>query len=223
MPLIRSEAIVLDVVDLHEYDRIVTFLTAGHGQKKGVAKGARRKYSRFAGQLQPLAKVDITWFSKPGAELVRVSDLDLLRTVEPLHRQLETLLLGEYLADHMVEFAQEDEESERLYRLLDSSIEALLGGVDPAVAARYFEVWVLRLSGIFPVPIECPQCGTSFRDVRVVLPNGGDGLVCAACHPPSEDEIVSNGVLEFLIRTRMENQSALAEAKVESEALAGVE
>lgn len=223
MPLCRSEAILLDVIDLHEYDRIVTFLTSSHGRKKGVAKGARRKYSRFAGQLQPLAKVDVTWFSKQGAELVRVSDLDLLRTAEPLHRQLETLLLGEYLADHMVEFAQEDEESERLYRLLDSTIEAMLAGVDPSLAARYFEVWVLRLSGIFPVPVECPQCGTSFRDVRVVLPDGGDALICANCHPPSEDEIVSDAVTEFLIRSRIESQSDLEKSGIEASALAGVE
>jgi len=223
MSLTTSEAILLDVVDLHEYDRIVSFLTPEYGRKKGVAKGARRKYSRFAGQLQPLAKVEITWFSKHGAELVRVSDIDLLRSAEPLYRQLESLLLGGYLADHMVEFAQENEESSRLYRLLDSTIEALLAGVDLAVAARYFEVWVLRLSGIFPVPIECPQCGTSFREVRVVLPNGGEALLCANCYPPSDDEIVSDGVLEFLIRTRIESQAELAAAGVDPGALAGVE
>ena len=159
--LSSSEAILLDVVDLGEYDRIVSFLTPEHGRLRGVAKGARRKYSRFAGHLQPLAKVQVTWASKEGRDLVRLSDLDLLRSAEPLYRDLETLVIGGYIADHLAEFAQENEESRRLYRLLDATVEALLGGVDVALATRYFEVWVLRLAGIFPVPVECPQCGNA--------------------------------------------------------------
>jgi DNA repair protein RecO (recombination protein O) len=223
MQLTSSEAILLDVVDLHEYDRIVSFLTPEHGLKKGVAKGARRKYSRFAGQLQPLAKVDVTWFSKERAELARISSVDLVRSAEPLYRELETLLLGGYLADHMVEFAQENEESRRLYRLLDTTIEALLEGVDAGLATRYFEVWVLRLSGIFPVPIECPQCGTSFLEASAVLPHRAEFLLCARCHPPSDDEILSDNVLEFLIRSRVESQASLAASGVDPATLAGVE
>ena len=60
VPSVRTfsgEALILDVFDLQEKDRIVTLLTRERGKKKGVAPGARRKYSRFAGQLQPLAKV----------------------------------------------------------------------------------------------------------------------------------------------------------------------
>jgi DNA repair protein RecO (recombination protein O) len=57
--LLASEALLLDVAELHDRDRIVTFLTREHGKKRGVAQGARRKYSRFAGQLQPLAKVHL--------------------------------------------------------------------------------------------------------------------------------------------------------------------
>ena len=51
MSLTSAEAILLDVVDLHDRDRIVTFLTRERGKLRGVARGARRKYSRFAGQL----------------------------------------------------------------------------------------------------------------------------------------------------------------------------
>ena len=40
---------------LHDRDRIVTFLTREYGKKRGVARGARVKHSRFGGQLQPLA------------------------------------------------------------------------------------------------------------------------------------------------------------------------
>ena len=61
-----AEALLLDAFDLQDGDRIVTFLTRDRGKVRGVAKGAKRKYSRFAGQLQPLAKVKVTWFEKEG-------------------------------------------------------------------------------------------------------------------------------------------------------------
>jgi DNA repair protein RecO (recombination protein O) len=175
-----SEALLLDVRDLHERDRIVTFLTRERGKKSGVARGARMRHSRFAGQLQPLAKARITWFEKEGRDLVRISAVDLLRPVHRLQADLEGILLGSYLADHMLEFAQEDESSELLFRLLDSTLEALLEGADQDVAARYFECWMLRLAGIFPSPDACPQCGEPLAG-RAVLPAHGETLVCLAC------------------------------------------
>ena len=180
MLLHTSEALLLDVRDLAERDRIVTFLTRERGKKSGVARGARAPHSRFAGQLQPLAKAQITWFEKPGRDLVRISAVELVRPVHRLQADLEGILLGSYLADHMLEFAQEDESSELLFRLLDSTLEALLDGVDQDVAARYFECWVLRLGGIFPVPDACPRCATPLA-ARAVLPPHGETLLCPAC------------------------------------------
>ena len=223
MQLTTSEAILLDVVDLAEYDRIVSFLTPEQGQLRGVAKGARRKYSRFAGQLQPLAKVRATWHSKEGRELVRLSGFDLLRSAEPLYRDLETLLVGGYMADHMLEFAQQNEESARLYRLLDSTLAALLEGVDLSLATRYYEVWVLRLSGIFPVPVECPNCGRSLLETGAVLPHDEVALVCRECHPGGDDELVSREVLEVLLRTRFESLKEMAQKPPRVAALKGAE
>lgn len=206
MRLLASEALLLDVVDLHDRDRIVTFLTREHGKKRGVAQGARRKYSRFAGQLQPLAKVHLEWFEKEHRDLVRVRAVDLIRPAHRLQADLEGNLLGSYLADHVLEFAQEEEPSENLYRLLDSTLEALLAGADRDLAARYFETWILRLQGIFPAPRACPLCERPFGPAGAVLPNGGDALICADC--ASADDLrgarVGPEVLDFLNRTARE-------------------
>src|SRR6266496_1260972 len=96
MGLQTTEALILDVRDLHDRDRIVTFLTREFGKKKGVAKGARLKHSRFGGQLQPLAKVQVTWFEKEGSELGRISSVDLVRPAHRLQSDLEGILLGSY-------------------------------------------------------------------------------------------------------------------------------
>lgn len=205
-----GEAIILDVFDLHETDRIVTFLTRERGKTKGVARGARRKYSRFAGELQPLARVQVRWFEKEGRELVRIGDVDLVRPAHRLQEDLEGILVGGYLAEHLAEFVQEDEAAELPFRLLDSTVEALLAGVDRDLAARYFEAWVLRLSGIFPPPVECPLCEGSFVERGAVLPPGDEALVCAKCAGGSVGLAVPPEVIDFLLRLGRERLPDLA-------------
>lgn len=176
-----AEALVLDVFDLQDRDRIVTFLTREQGKVRGVAKGARRKYSRFAGHLQPLAKVQVTWFEKEGRDLVRIASVEPVRLAQHMLADLEGILLGSYLTEHLTVFVQENEPGELYFRLLDSTVEALASGVDRDLAARWFETWMLRLAGIFPIPRECPLCGRPLLAEGAVLPASGEGLVCREC------------------------------------------
>ncbi len=208
MLTLGAPALILDVVDLQERDRIVTFLTSEHGQRRGVARGSRTKYSRFAGQLQPLAKAQISWFEKDGADLVRINDVSLLRPAAGLQSDLEGILLGSYLAEHMKEFTLENEPSEKFFRLLDSTLEALLAGGDRILAARYFEVWVLRLSGIFPPPRACPLCERALER-RAAFLESESALVCAECGGENH-WMLGAGELDFLMRSARENLSTLA-------------
>ncbi len=218
MALITAEALILDVRDLHDRDRIVTFLTREHGKKSGVAKGARVKHSRFGGQLQPLAKVQVTWFEKEGRDLGRISSVELVRTAHPLQVDLEGILLGSYLADHLLEFAQEGEASDYFYRLLDSTIEALLAGVDRDLAARYFESWVLRLAGVFPAPTACPSCGLSYPPEGAMLPRSGENLLCLECGGRSGLS-VSPAALDFLCRIGRESLPVISGAAASGPAI----
>lgn len=209
MGLQTAEALILDVRDLHDRDRIVTFLTREHGKRSGVAKGARVKHSRFGGQLQPLAKVQVTWFERDGRDLVRVSSVELIRAAQSLQSDLEGLLLGSYLADHLLEFAQEGEASDHLYRLLDSTLQALAGGVDRDLATRYFEAWVLRIAGVFPAPHVCPSCGRPFPPEGAMLPRSGETILCLDCGGPSGFAVAPES-LEFLCRIGREALPATA-------------
>jgi len=210
VPLHSAEALILSVADLHDRDRIVVFLTRDLGKKRGVAKGARTRHSRYAGQLQPLAKVQVTWFAKEGAELARISSVELVRAAGKLLEDLDDLLLGAYLTEHLLEFAQEDEVSEPMFRLLDTTIEALLEGIDRDLAARYFESWILRLGGIFPAPRECPQCGEDLAVKGATLPRGADSLLCLDCGG-RHGLILRSDTIDFLRRIGRQNLTRAAE------------
>jgi DNA repair protein RecO (recombination protein O) len=221
MALETSEAIILDVYDLHEYDRIVAFLTRDFGKKRGVARGARRKFSRFAGQLQPLAKIRATWFEKPQSDLVRISSIEVVRSAEPLTRDLEGILMSGYLADHMLEFAQENEEDDLLFRLLDTTLTAICSGIDRALAARYFEAWVLRLSGLFPAPVRCPSCGGDLAERGAALSAGDDSLLCGGCSGGGFE--VGQAALRFFRRIDNESLVQIAQRPPSTEVLAECE
>ena len=210
MQMVSAEALLLDVFNLHEFDRIVTYLTAERGKKRGVASGARRKYSRFAGQLQPLSKVKLDWVEKGERDLVRIGTVATIRPARGLDENLEDILLGTYLADHIVEFAQENESSTALFRLLDSTLVSLMGGVNRSLAARYFEVWVLRLSGLFPSPVLCPQCDRELIGGRAVLSQDDESIICDQCPGGAERMLViGSETLEFLRRLGRENLESM--------------
>ncbi len=217
----QAEAILLSVMDLQEADRVVEFLTREQGKRRGVARGAKRRYSRFAGEMQPLAKARVDWFEKEGRDLVRVASIELVRAPKALVADLESILLGAYLAEQMSVFAQEGEPSEAYFRLLDSTLEALEAGADRELAARYFECWTLRLAGLFPAPGECTECGEPLDSGAVLAPTG-EALLCPRCGGPRAKE-VSAGALEFLRRISRENLPRMAERSSTPGVLAEVE
>lgn len=218
MGLQTADALILEVRDLQERDRIVVFLTRERGKLSGVAKGARTKHSRFAGLLQPLARVRLTWYEREGRDLVRLSSVDLERPAAPLQQDLDDILLGSYLAEHLLVFAQENEPARLYFRLLDSTLEALLAGVDRDLAARYFESWMLRLAGLYPPPLHCPGCGR--RLVEGAVTSRAEGLVCVECAGGSEGPppalppgvlAVSSEVVVFLLRITAESLPEMAQ------------
>lgn len=66
MKSIRTKAIVLRRTDYGEADRIIQFITPGHGIVSAIAKSVRREKSRLAGGIELFARCDITITSGKG-------------------------------------------------------------------------------------------------------------------------------------------------------------
>ena len=160
MPLFTADALVLRTYKLGEADRIVVFLTRDRGKKRGVAKGARRPRSKFAGALEPLTEARIAYFESERRELVGLNYAETVRSPLMLMGAMrdnrpggiDSQALGyvEYFAELIDEWAQEADADDRLYRLGTSMLEALASGVPVDPLARYFEYWLLRLQGVYP-------------------------------------------------------------------------
>ncbi len=197
MQLFDDHAFVLETRDLSDSDRVVVLFTREHGTKQGAARGAKRRFSRFAGQLQPLSLVKVQWSEKPERQLVRIRSLELVRSAQPLLEELEGILLACYLAETVAVFAADSDADPVLFRLVDSTVQALLDGVAADLAARYFEVWVLRLAGIFPPPTNCPNCFQPIVD-RAVLPPTSESLLCPDCTSSATGLTIGPSPLDLL-------------------------
>ena len=202
MPLYTTEAIVLRTYKLGEADRIVVFLTRDRGKRRGVAQGARRMRSRFGGALEPLTRVEVTYFEKESRELVS------LNYAEPLSSPLWSVrgdALGHlgYFAELIDECALEGDADERLYRLGRSVIDALAAGAPVEALARYFEYWLLRLQGVYPTQLDALSLSDdALAFLQASARIGPDGVGRLAPSPRALREL--EAVHRALIATHLE-------------------
>jgi DNA repair protein RecO (recombination protein O) len=213
----RSEALVLRTYKLGEADRIVVFLTRDRGKKRGVAQGARRARSRFVGALEPLTRGDVQYYERENRELVRINYVEPSRS--PLafagNRSDAALSYVSYFAELIDEWAQEADPSETLFRLGASALDALAAGAPAETLARYFEYWLLRLQGVYPSLLACPDCGQSLADGAAVVMRERVMLCrrCAAAHTGASAAL-SADAMAFLRAARRMTPEGVAAAEL---------
>ena len=177
-----SEAFILGTHALREKDRIVAFLTRDAGQKRGVARGARNPRSAFAGTLEPMTEARVLYFEKDGRELVSITSVDVIRSSFALSDQLDRALLVSAFAESLQTFVSDSDPAEPFYRLARHAMDALFAAGDAAAVSAYFDVWILKLSGLFPSPRECAACGRPLGpDEPLLFDESRPGFVGREC------------------------------------------
>src|SRR5205085_5861998 len=182
MPLHTTEAYVLRTYALAEADKICIFMTRDMGKVRGVAHGARKMKSRFGSALEPFTQVSLTFFQKEGRELMSVSGCEIVRSQFHIAaRSVETASAFSYLAELLNEFLPDNEPNERLYRLVTASLDAIAQGSDLDRVLRYFETWVLRLTGYFPDTFVCAACEERISESEPTFLTMEGAPRCQAC------------------------------------------
>lgn len=182
MALVTTEAIVLRSYNLAEADRIVVCLTRGAGLVRAVARGARRMKSRFGAALEPFSFINLVFYEKENRELVTISQADIVKSNFDLASSPEVGRVLAYIAELVGDFAPPHEANDKLYRMVRACIEAL--AISPASSSpllRYFEVWLLRLAGLFPDMAVCNDCHNAFRDDESSFVDAEGSARCSNC------------------------------------------
>ena len=157
---------------------------------RAAVRGARGK-SKRAAALQLLTEVSLTYFRREGADLARVDGLEIVASAFDLASRSESAMLLPYLAESALTFVPESEQGGDVYRLVRHVLDALVAGVQARLAARYFEVWLLRFAGVLPEE-DAPPAVRPLLDAMRRLP-----LVALAQAPQAPDAL---GTLEDVTR-----------------------
>ncbi len=192
MSVLTSEAVVLRTWPLRESDLIVSFFTRDYGRMKGVAKAALKSRKRFGGALEPMTLARAWFAERPRQELVRLDQLEILRS--PLSGPVDHVRLAvlSFFAELIDEALPEHDPQETVFRLLVSVLE-VTSAAPPSAPANgaaleiapswmpltYFSLWMTRLMGLLPDVSRCTVCGDPLQPGEVWFHNYSDGLFCA--------------------------------------------
>jgi DNA repair protein RecO (recombination protein O) len=185
MPLAESDAVILRAGALGEADKLVEFFSRRFGRLRGVAPNARRSRRRFGAALEPLSRVQVSFFERESRELVRLSEAELVEAYWDARGDWERSVA----LNQIVELAQwllpEREPAERAFRLLLAVLERMKRAESVWLPLTYYQLWMVRLSGWLPGLEQCSRCGKPLEDKLYVSADRGDAC-CPACRRPGQ-------------------------------------
>ena len=149
MVLLQSEALTLRTYPYSEAHQIAVFLSRDFGKLRAMAYGARSRRRAFGSGLEPLTHVRISVTRKEQQELGVLKSCEIVRALPAYELSWEVNLHFGYFSELLLEFSNEEEAAERLFRL----VLAVLGQIHEKpilLLARYLEFWLLRLEGVLP-------------------------------------------------------------------------
>src|ERR1039458_2858234 len=178
MSVLTSEAVVLRTWPVQEADLIVSIFTRDYGRVKGGVKAARKSRTRFGGALEPMT-VTRAWFAeRPGQELVRLDQLEIVRS--PLSRPVDQarITVLSFVAEVLDQALPDHDPQETVFRLLLAVLDQTTVE-QPWMPLTYFSLWMTRLMGLLPDIAHCTACGAALVAGETSFNMHGDGLFCA--------------------------------------------
>lgn len=176
----QTPAIVLQVRDYGEADRLVNFLTPDTGRVTGIAKHAKKSRRRFANCLEPLNRVVFHLSPRARGDLEFLQQAELVNPFSNLRRDLRRLAAAAILAELAGELSAPVEATGAIFQTLNLALEFLDGGGDPDSLLPSFLLHLLKLGGYGPRWESCRECGREpAPPLSFSIAKGG--VVCGSC------------------------------------------
>lgn len=187
MPLVSTDATILQAFPYSETSKILRLLTPEHGVQSVIAKGARRPRSRYGGILEPFTDGVASFYYREHRDLHNLSDFELGRPRQALGRDLVRFGGASLLAEIVMRTASQQAAPE-VFRHVRASLNALEGapegGAEPVALARTWSL--IATLGFGPALDRCVGCGEAVRnDAELFFDYTAGGVHCGACGAPA--------------------------------------
>ncbi|MEZ6189014.1 MAG: DNA repair protein RecO [Planctomycetota bacterium] len=202
MAILKSDAIVLRVIDYSETSLIAWLVTREHGRVHVLAKGARRPRSAFEGALEPLVRGELVWYRKAR----KTDGLETAKEFDPtdrhtgLRRSLERLNRGLYVGELLRALTELELPAEDVFDVGAETLAALATADEPLLEAHLIrgELRLLDCAGFSP-RLTLPDGSMPTQPTRFA-PSAG-GVVDPGENAPGS-VLVSPGALKTLAALR---------------------
>ncbi|MEE8330246.1 MAG: DNA repair protein RecO [Acidimicrobiia bacterium] len=207
MALRNDQGIVLRSFPFGEADRVVIVLSPNRGKIRTVAKGVRKTKSRFGGRLEPFSHVDLVLYE--GRNLDTLTGATTIESFPHLRSDLDKVIAAGTMVEVADAVAQEEENSGRLFLLLQRGLRALeQGPLHPDLVPSYL-LKAADIVGVAPALSHCAGCGREDGLTRFSFAAGG--AQCESCRSESAYAL-RPGLTDYLARLAASDFDKLPEA-----------
>ena len=215
-----TSAIVLRSWPFGESDKIVSFLTEGHGKLTGIAKGAKRSKKRFVNSLEPFSFVSLNFQDRSKTSLSFILGCELQKSYKNLIASLEKIAFASYYVEITEGLTAEREENRLVFDLLKRSLNRLESEGISVTFLIEFELKLLRLTGYQPFLESCRRCGMHPSLSHAALQTHWffslrDGaILCARCSKLRKELVpISGATLDFMANLQQESNPSFDDPK----------
>ena len=174
-----------------------------------MAKFAKRSKRRFGGALEPLTYVTAHWEDKEKQELARLDSCDIIESPLTTEVSYPRLVALSYVAEVIDQLLPDREPSDDVFRLALSVVKQLRAG-SVWLPLTYFDLWIVRLTGLLPDLTQCSACGEVLNGHRAYFHSLADGLLCSRDKRLASTEISADSrmLAAEMFRAPVENFAA---------------
>jgi len=159
----KDRAVILKTFEYSETSTIAVLLTREHGKIRCIARGARRRKSKFAGSLLTGNICDIVFSYKVNRGLQTLTDTETIFCFDTGNESLQSLCIFQAAMEVLNYSLYEGEADENAFDLIENFNLSLKRAADPYALFFAFEIRLLRLTGYFPHLYQCGSCGEDLR------------------------------------------------------------
>ncbi|MBI3594433.1 MAG: DNA repair protein RecO [Nitrospirae bacterium] len=201
MPLIETEAIVLNSLRLGEADKLVTFYSHKLGKIKAVAKGARKLKNKYGSSLEPFTYGRLVIYDKNSRFLYRLFQSDIIESFQRIRCDYDKILQTAHFSICVESLSPEGDPCASIFSLFLTLLNQIKSDDVSVGAIHLYKLKLLGYSGYELFLDRCVKCHGTNQDGQLSPFLGG--MVCLACasQNPSYSFPVSLPALAILKQT----------------------
>ena len=186
---VETLGIVIDVLEIGEYDKRVVLLTAEQGKVVAFAKGARRANSSL------MASTDLfcfgSFYLSEGKDVYYINSVEPIFYFDELRSDYLATCYGSYFLEYAGHFVVEGLAAKPILNLLFMALKSLNNvQLDKELVKLVFEMKMFAYNGEYPEFNHCVYCGASTSYSAFSFER--KGLICRQC---SEEKMMGRNLI----------------------------